>query len=204
MPPSLPPAGDAEPAEALPRQACIPHKGAVTSQARPAPPPPATQPEADGAYRGLLSPLGPQPMMWGVFPGEGGSDLPSYPLQEQAIPFLVFILAESGEGRGGGLKTGRKQAFSLAGREEGGGSRRAHSSRDAASPPWGVGPSHMGSFCLPAEAPRRQEVRGGARDGPLKVASFRITAAVRCLVIPVIGVWCARASSVPGLHARSV
>lgn len=102
MPPSLPPAGDAEPAEALPRQACIPHKGTVTSQARPAPPPPATQPEADGAYRGLLSPLGLQPMMWGVFPGEGGLICPLTPSKNKPSHslslFWLKVVKEEAEG----------------------------------------------------------------------------------------------------------
>lgn len=33
---------------------------------------------------------------------------PSAHCREQAFPFLVFILAEDGEGRGGGVETGRK------------------------------------------------------------------------------------------------
>ena len=97
------------------------------------------------------------------FPWE--SDPPLRPLQRTGHPFLVFILAEGGEGRGKGFQTSRKKAFCLAGihtgREEAIGSRGAHSGRGA-----GPGPSHTGSFCLPGGASRRQEAWGRARDGP--------------------------------------
>lgn len=137
-----PPAGEAEPAEALPRQACIPQHSHLPGQACAS----TSHHTARGRrhLQGIPESHRPSARDVDVFPREGASDLPFYPLpQGQAIPFLVFILAESGEGSGGGFKTGRKPAFSLAGVSAPAGRRAvAPAGRDTASPPGGICPPH--------------------------------------------------------------
>lgn len=160
MSPSLPAAGDAEPAEAVLRQACMPQQGHSHL------PGPASASTSHHTARDRWClpaiPESPPTSAYdvGVLPGEGGLTCPLTPSRNKPSHSLSLFCLKVVKGEAEGLKLAENRllvwlALALAGRRAVAATGLT-TGKDVASPPWGVCPSHTGSFCLPADRNLRE------------------------------------------------